>query len=252
MTQLSKGANAPLPTASVRVELRWTVGSGVPDLDVSALLLTDAGRVRDDDDFVFYNQPRHGSGAVTHLGKHLLGTAANGTGVDAVGVDTAALEPGIHRVVVTASTDGAPFSRVTGLHLRVVDTSGGPDGPEVARFDVDDLTTETAVVFGEVYRRGGAWKVRAVGQGYATGLAGLATDYGITVDDEEPTPAPQPPPTSTRAPAPTPPARSTGTAPAWDPARREPASAPALHEAPRPGQQAAAAPPRELYEAPRP
>ncbi|MEO6881697.1 MAG: TerD family protein [Mycobacteriaceae bacterium] len=240
MTQMSKGANAPLTTGSVRVELRWTPSAGAPDVDASALLLTGSGTVRNDDDFVFYNQPRHPAGAVTHLGKHL----ADGGGVDAIGIEITQLESSIDRVVVAASTDGGPFGAVPGLHLRVVDTSSGPDGPELLRFDITDAATETAFVFGEVYRRAGAWKFRAVGQGYASGLAGLATDYGITVDDE-PEPVTAAPPAAAAPPTPS-------SAPAWDPARRTAAPAPQLYDAPRPGQHASTAPPSPMYPAPLP
>ena len=241
MTQMSKGSNVPLATAALRIELHWTPGPGVPDVDASALLVTDTGKVRSDADFVFYNQPRHASGAVVHLGKH--------PGVDAVSVGTARLEPAVDKVVVAASSDGGSFGQVPGLHLRVVDTTGGPDGPEVLRFDITDATTETAYVFGEVYRRGTEWKFRAVGQGYDTGLAGLATDYGISVDDEPAAvAAPVPPPRAT-------PGAPAGAAPPYSPPGtpgHAPAPAPRLYEAPAPGQRpAAAAPPPPMYEAPR-
>ena len=186
MTQMSKGSNVAVASAALRVELHWTPGPGVPDVDASALLVTGNGKVRSDADFVFYNQPRHASGAVAHLGKH--------SGVDAVSVGTGALETAIDKVVIAASSDGGTFGEVPGLHLRVVDTSGGPDGPELLRFDITDATSETAFVFGEVYRRGSSWKFRAVGQGYATGLAGLAAEFGISVDDDAvPLATPTPP-----------------------------------------------------------
>ncbi|GHB57136.1 hypothetical protein GCM10010347_29110 [Streptomyces cirratus] len=178
MTILSKGANLPVGSASVRAVLGWSAGPGVPDVDASALLLTDSGRVRSDGDFVFYNQPRHASGAVRHLGKQ--------PGADTLDVDLATLEPEIRRVVLCASAEGGSFGRVPGLHLRLLDAASGT---ELARFDMT-ADTETAYVSGELYRRAGAWKFRAVGQGYASGLAGLATDFGITVDDRLPAPAP--------------------------------------------------------------
>ncbi len=166
---MHKGANTPISAHSVRVTLGWASGPGVPAVDVSALL-TASGKVRSDDDFVFYNQPRHASGAVAHEGNSL-----------AVALDR--VEPAIDKVVIAASADGGTFGQVHGLHVRVT----GPDGAELARFDTT-ATTETAFVLGELYRRDGAWKFRAVGQGYASGLAGLATDFGITVDDA-PTPS---------------------------------------------------------------
>ncbi|MFJ8110174.1 VWA domain-containing protein [Streptomyces sp. NPDC096132] len=173
---MSKGANLPVDSPAVRVELSWSEGTGGPDVDASALLLTAAGRVRDDGDFVFYNQPRHASGAVTHLGKGRAG----GVVTDTVEVDLRSLESAIERVALCASADGGTFGQVAGLTLRLL----GPDGrSELARFEMR-AETETAFIGGELYLREGRWKFRAVGQGYASGLAGLATDFGITVDEE--------------------------------------------------------------------
>ncbi|WP_190109745.1 TerD family protein [Streptomyces cinnamoneus] len=198
-----KGANVRIPAQVVRIELGWRTGPGVPDVDASALLLT-SGRVRSDADFVFYNQPRHPSGAVRHEGKR-----SDGAGVrETLTVDLGALEAAVGSVVIAASADGAVFGQVPGLHIRVLDAAGGA---ELARFDSRDATVETAFVLGELYRRQGQWKFRAVGQGYSSGLHGLATDYGITVDD----PAPAPPP---RATAPAPPPRATAPAPPPRPA----------------------------------
>lgn len=175
---MSKGSNLPVDAQAVRVELAWAAGAGVPDIDGSALLLTEAGRVRDDGDFVFYNQPRHTSGAVTHLGKR----SAAGAATDTVEVDLRLLEPAVERVVLCASSDGGTFGQVPELVLRLIDAG---TGAEIARFDMV-AGTETAFIGGELYRRQGKWKFRAVGQGYASGLAGLATDFGITVDDTPP------------------------------------------------------------------
>ncbi|WP_241683061.1 TerD family protein [Actinomadura sp. J1-007] len=161
---LQKGANTPVPVPSVRVELGWQGGPGVPDADASALLLAETGRVRSDDDFVFYNQPAHSSGAVRHEGKQQGPTV-----LDVLAVDLARVEPGIDRIVIAASSDGGTFGQFQGLYVRVVDAAAGT---EVARFDSSGATTETAFVLGELYRRQGAWKFRAVGQGYDTGLAG--------------------------------------------------------------------------------
>ncbi|MZD55582.1 VWA domain-containing protein [Streptomyces sp. SID5606] len=195
-TSLSKGANLAVDSPAVRAELVWTAGPGVPDIDVSALLLTSAGRVRDDGDLVFYNQPRHTSGAVGHLSKR---TGAHpGVTVDAVEVDLLSVEPAVDRIVLCASADGGTFGNVPGLSLRLLDAASGT---ELARFDMT-AGTETALVGGELYRRQGKWKFRAVGQGYATGLAGLATDFGITVDDAPLTPTPTPTPTPTQPSAP--------------------------------------------------
>ncbi|QNS07767.1 TerD family protein [Streptomyces xanthii] len=188
---MAKGSNVAVPAPAVRVELGWRSGPGVPDADASALLLV-AGKVRSDADFVFYNQPVHSSGAVRHEGKN----ASAGAVTDTLAVDLARVEPGIERIVLAASADGGAFGQVPGLYVRVLDAAGGA---ELARFDSTDATVETAFVLGELYRRQGAWKFRAVGQGYSTGLEGLATDYGITVD--EPQHAAPPPPPAPQAPA---------------------------------------------------
>lgn len=202
---MPKGSNVPVPTTALRVELGWRSGPGVPDADASALLLV-SGRVRSDGDFVFYNQPEHSSGAVRHEGKR----DAGGQVTDTLLVDLARVEPAIETVVLAASTDGGPFGQVPGLYVRVLDAQRGT---EVARFDSADATVETAFVLGEFYRRQGAWKFRAVGQGYSSGLEGLATDYGITVDEPQhaapPAAQPAAPPVTMARPAaqpvPTPP-----------------------------------------------
>lgn len=189
-----KGANTPVPARQVRVELGWSSGPGVPDVDASALLLA-SGKVRSDADFVFYNQPAHASGAVRHEGKR---TAAGGV-TDEVSVDLARVEPAIERIVLAASADAGSFGQVPGLYIRVLDASSGA---EIARYESQDATVETAFVLGELYRRQGAWKFRAVGQGYSTGLGGLATDFGITVDEpQRPAPVQAAPPAPVVAPA---------------------------------------------------
>ncbi|MGW6206135.1 VWA domain-containing protein [Streptomyces sp. NPDC055089] len=195
MTTLSRGANMPVTASTVRAVLGWSPGPGVPDVDASALLLTGSGRVRSDDDFVFYNQPRHASGAVRHLGKR--------AGADSLDVDLNGLGPDIERVALCASADGGTFGQVPGLQLRLFDAASGT---ELARFDME-AGAETAYVSGELYRRAGGWKFRAVGQGYADGLAGLATDFGISVDEERSSPGPAAPhraPVRPAAPAPAP------------------------------------------------
>lgn len=192
---MPKGSNVPVPAPAVRIEIGWQSGPGVPDADASALLLA-AGKVRSDADFVFYNQPAHASGAVRYEGKQ----PANGQVTDAVSVDLTRVEDGIETVVLAASADGGTFGQIPGLHIRVLDAGSGA---ELARYDSGDATSETAFVLGELYRRQGAWKFRAVGQGYSSGLAGLATDFGISVD--EPQEAPAPPPPVAQAPAPVPP-----------------------------------------------
>lgn len=193
---MSKGSNVVVAAPAVRIELGWRSGAGVPDADASALLLV-SGKVRSDADFVFYNQSAHASGAVRHEGKR----SADGQVTDTISVDLARVEPAIENVVLAASSDGGSFGQVPGLYIRVLDAA---NGAEIARYDSADASVETAFVLGELYRRQGAWKFRAVGQGYGSGLAGLATDYGITVDEPQtpaPTPAPAPAPAVTPAPA---------------------------------------------------
>ncbi|MYW30034.1 TerD family protein, partial [Streptomyces sp. SID2119] len=192
---MQKGTNVPVPAGTVRVELGWRAAAGTPDVDGSALLLV-SGKVRDDADFVFYNQPAHASGAVRHEGKRTTGDGVT----DTLLVDFGRVEPAIDRIIVAASADGGSFGRVSGLYVRVVDAAGGA---ELARFDSTDATIETAFILGELYRRQGAWKFRAVGQGYSSGLEGLATDFGISVD--EPQQAASPAPVRPAAPAPVPP-----------------------------------------------
>ncbi|QFQ95378.1 Tellurium resistance [Streptomyces phaeolivaceus] len=204
---MPKGSNTAVPTAALRVELGRRSGPGVPDTDASALLLV-GGKVRSDADFVFYNQPAHSSGAVRHEGKRNAGDQVT----ESLLVDLARVEPAVETVVVAASADGGTFGRVPGLYIRVLDERAGT---EIARYDSTDAGAETAFVLGEFYRRQGAWKFRAVGQGYSSGLEGLATDFGITVDEPRqtaaapaPVAAPVAPPVTVRppvTPAPPPP-----------------------------------------------
>ncbi|MFF2652576.1 TerD family protein [Streptomyces sp. NPDC058045] len=196
---MPKGSNVMVPAQAVRIELNWHTGPGIPDADASALLLAD-GRVRSDADFVFYNQPQHSSGAVRHEGKRTQG----GSATDTLQVELGRVEPGIERIVIAASADGGSFGQVPGLSVRVLDAAAGS---EIARYESTDAGVETAFILGELYRRQGSWKFRAVGQGYSTGLAGLATDFGITVDEpQRPAPqAPAPQPPAPQAPTPPPP-----------------------------------------------
>ena len=196
MTAMTPGSNLPLPVPNVTVD----VSAPVP-LDVSGLLLAADGKVRSDDDFVFYNQP-NGPG-VTHR-------AGGGSGPDSVTVDTTAVPEGIEKIVVTASL-GAPGTTFAGTEPTATVRSAA-DGSVLATFTPPQLGTETALVVVEVYRRGGAWKVRAVGQGYADGLAGIATDFGVSVE-EPAAPAPQAP-AAPPQPAAAPPAPAAAAAPA--------------------------------------
>ncbi|MFE2147807.1 TerD family protein, partial [Streptomyces sp. NPDC059456] len=177
---MQKGSNIPVTAMAVRAVLRWTGGPEVPDVDASALLVGPDGRVRSDEDFVFYNQPRHPSGAVWRLGKKQIGEAIT----DAVQADLRAVPPVVDRILVVASAEDVPFQQVQDLRILLYDatTSGGSE--PLAFFDVHPETgAETALICGEVYRRGDGWKFRALGEGYSNGLVGLATDHGISVDE---------------------------------------------------------------------
>jgi len=198
---MAKGANISLTAAAVRAVLRWSAAPGSPDVDASALLVGADGKVRSDADFVFYNQPRHPSGVVRHLPKQR--TANGGRVSDAVEVDLAKLPPEVDRVVVAGSAEGGSFPAVTDLRVLLHDVAAAEGAEAIAEFSVTDTGDVSALVAAELYRRGGVWKFRAVGQGYASGLIGLATDFGITVEDEaaaaperseaEPEPAPAAP-----------------------------------------------------------
>lgn len=214
---MSKGSNAPVPTTALRVELGWRSGPGIPDADASALLLAE-GKVRSDGDFVFYNQPSHASGAVRHEGKRNAG----GRVTDSLLVDLARVEGAVERVVLAASADGGTFGQVPDLYIEVQDAGRGG---VVARFDSAGATVETAFVLGEFYRRQGGWKFRAVGQGYSSGLEGLATDFGITVDEPQHPAPPAAPPVAPPVTMPPP------TAP---PAHLPPPSGPPVHLPPPP------------------
>ncbi|MFJ7081994.1 TerD family protein [Streptomyces griseus] len=176
-----KGSNVPVDAAAVRAVLRWTPGAGVPDVDASALLLGASGRVRSDEDFVFYNQPRHPSGLVRRLPKRSVPEGLT----DTIEADLGALDASVDQVVIAASSDGAAFEQVPDLRILLFDAAFA-DGDPLAVFDVRPETgEETAIICGELYRRGEGWKFRAVGQGYPTGLIGLATAFGISVDESE-------------------------------------------------------------------
>ncbi|WP_187283390.1 TerD family protein [Streptomyces sp. t39] len=210
MTAMTPGSNIPLTVARVAVDVAAPVR-----LDVSGLLLTADGKVRSDDDFIFYNQPQ-GPGVTYRSG--------GGTAPDAIVVDTAAVPPGIEKIVVTASPDAAGQT-FQGIEPTAT-IRGADDGSALATFTPPRLGAETALVIVEIYRRNGVWKARAVGQGYADGLAGIATDFGVSVD-EEPAAAPaQPAPTQ---PAPVRPA------PVADPRVAAVPPPPAAPPAPAPG-----------------
>ncbi|BDD84839.1 hypothetical protein TPB0596_46020 [Tsukamurella pulmonis] len=195
MTALSKGQNGPLPAGPVTV----TVELPAP-ADVSALLVTDAGKVRSDADFVFFNQPTGPGVSLTNGALRIDGAA--------VPADIAQV-----RVAITLDDASASFGRFGAPVARVSDGAGAP----LYEYPIDGLTSESVVIAVEVYRRGADWKVRAVGQGYAGGFADLVRDHGVSVDD-----APAPPPAAQQAP-PAPAAPSTPAPPA--PAQQPPAAA---------------------------
>ncbi|TLS47240.1 TerD family protein [Streptomyces montanus] len=176
-----KGSNVPLDAAAVRAVLRWAPGQGVPDVDASALLLGPDGRVRSDEDFVFYNQPRHPSGKVWRLGKKRVAEGLT----DTIQSDLAAVDNGVGRILLVASADGVTFDRVRALRILLYDAALA-DAEPLAYFDIKPETgEETALICGELYRRGDGWKFRALGEGYSNGLEGLASDFGISVDESE-------------------------------------------------------------------
>ena len=173
---LLKGQNAPLPTEVNRLRLVVAWDHGGQDVDASALLLGEDGRVRSDEDFVFYNQPSDPEGAVTYLG----GSATESGSQQGLAVDLESVRADVATIAVTASVNNESFGSLAGLRLLVL----GATGELLASHELTGLGSETALLLGEVYRRGERWKVRAVGQGWSSGLAGLAQDFGVTVADD--------------------------------------------------------------------
>ncbi|MCX4749313.1 TerD family protein [Kitasatospora sp. NBC_01287] len=187
---LSKGGNVSLTKeapglTAVLVGLGWdarTTTGAEFDLDASALLCTEQGKVAKDSDFVFFNNLKSQDGSVEHTGDNLTG---EGEGDDEViKVDLSAVPASIAKIVFPVSIYDAEtrlqsFGQVRNAYIRVVNQSGGQ---EIARYDLsEDASTETAMVFGELYRNGAEWKFRAIGQGYASGLRGIAQDFGVNV-----------------------------------------------------------------------
>ncbi|KOV76308.1 stress response protein, TerZ- and CABP1 [Streptomyces sp. NRRL WC-3618] len=177
-----KGANVSLAAlsedvGSVMVRLSWSSPTGEGDADVSVLLLTADGKVRSDGDFYFYNNPVAADGSVQLLGK---APTADGN-EDRITFDLTAIPADAERIVVAASRyEGARFSDLHDLCLTLADGAG----ESLLRFSVENPGEVGALLFGELYRRGGDWKFRAIGQGYESGLAGLATDFGVDIDDD--------------------------------------------------------------------
>ena len=184
---LAKGNNLSLTKTSpgltvATVGLGWdprTTSGEAFDLDASALLVGPAGKVRSSADFIFYNQTEAADGSVKHLGDNRSGA---GDGDDEqISIDLQSVSADVDRVVIAVSIDQADerrqnFGQVRGAYCRVLDQ----DDKEIVRFDLsEDAAPETAMVFAEVYRSGSEWKFKAVGQGYTTGLAGIAGDFGV-------------------------------------------------------------------------
>ncbi len=187
---LSKGGNVSLSKEApglknIVIGLGWdtrsTDGSDF-DLDASLFILKEDGKVRNDSDFIFYNNKTSSDGAVEHLGDNLTGEGAGDdeqikVNLDAVPQDVANLSVGV--TIHEADQRRQNFGMVSNAFIRVIN---GADNSEIARYDLsEDASTETAMVFGEVYRRGGEWKFKAVGQGFAGGLGPLARNYGVNV-----------------------------------------------------------------------
>lgn len=187
---LSKGGNVSLTKeapglTAVTVGLGWdarsTTGTDF-DLDASAIMAGASGKVLSDGHFVFFNNLKSVDGSVEHTGDNLTG---EGDGDDEqISVNLATVPPEVDKIVFPVSIYDAAarsqsFGQVRNAFIRVINQAGGT---EIARFDLsEDASTETAMVFGELYRNGAEWKFRAVGQGYAEGLVGIARDFGVGV-----------------------------------------------------------------------
>ncbi|MBF0125431.1 MAG: TerD family protein [Magnetococcales bacterium] len=188
---LSKGGNVSLSKEApgltkIAVGLGWDVRAtdgGDFDLDASAFLLKADGKVRDDSDFIFYNQLQSKDGSVTHTGDNRTGV---GEGDDeTIKINLATVAADIQKIafaVTIHEADGRrqSFGMVANAFIRVVNDDGS--NKELARYDLsEDSSTETAMIFGEVYRHNSEWKFRAVGQGFKGGLGPLANNYGVNI-----------------------------------------------------------------------
>ena len=187
---LTKGGNVNLSKeapnlTNMAVGLGWnpraTDGQAF-DLDAVAFLVNESGKVRTDADFIFFNNLKSSDGSVEHTGDNRTG---EGDGDDEViKVDLSKVPADVSKVVFCAVIyDGQArnqnFGQVANAYIRIVNTQGGA---EVARYDLsEDSSTETAMIFGELYKNNGEWKFRAVGQGFAGGLGPLAASYGVAV-----------------------------------------------------------------------
>ncbi|MGD8106075.1 TerD family protein [Pantoea sp. FN0302] len=185
---LSKGGNVSLAKVdpslkNVKIGLGWDTRSTDGqdfDLDASAFLLTDAGKVRGDNDFIFYNNLKSSDGSVTHTGDNRTG---EGEGDDeSLVIELNRVPQEVTKIVFVVTIHDAAarrqsFGQVANAFIRLVNND---TNVEAARYDLsEDASTETAMLFGELYRHAGEWKFRAVGQGYAGGLASVCAQYGI-------------------------------------------------------------------------
>jgi tellurium resistance protein TerD len=187
---LQKGQNVSLSKQApglkkVRFGLGWdaraTDGAAF-DLDTSAFVLDASGKVLSDQHFVFYNNPKDPSGAVTHQGDNLTGA---GSGDDeSVVIDLGLMAPNAAKVTFVVTIHDAEarkqtFGQVSNAYIRALNADGDQ---EIARYDLsEDASIETAMIFGELYRNNEEWKFKAIGQGYAGGLAAVARDYGVSL-----------------------------------------------------------------------
>ncbi|OBK27467.1 chemical-damaging agent resistance protein C [Mycobacterium asiaticum] len=189
--KLAKGGNVSLAKqapnlTAVAVGLGWharaTAGADF-DLDASAFATGPNKKVLSDSHFVFYNNPYSPERTIEHTGDDLVG--GSGGDDEVINVDLANTPPAITNIFFSVSIHDADnrrqnFGQVTNAYIRVVDQA---TTLELARFDLtEDASTETAMIFGELYRHTGEWKFRAIGQGYASGLRGIAVDYGVNVE----------------------------------------------------------------------
>ena len=187
---LSKGGNVSLTKEApglknIRVGLGWDVRlteGAAFDLDASVFMLNPAGKVRSDADMIFYNNLKSVDGSVEHLGDNLTGVGEGDDEVINVALDKVPTDVEKLAFVITiheAETRKQNFGMVSKAFARIVNDVGGT---ELARFDLtEDMSTETAMIVGEVYRHANEWKFRAVGQGHAGGLGALAKNYGVSV-----------------------------------------------------------------------
>lgn len=180
---ITKGQNIPVEAAAVRIVVGWKDTEFAPEVHVCALLLCP-NMVRSDDDFVTPQNKVHRSGTVRYTGD----TTIDGVKAGNLLVALAGMDPPVQRVAVVGSAVGGYFGQLSDLHIRVMGATGTDD---IVRFDTRETGRERVFVLGELYRRDAGWKFRAVGQGYRSGLAGLANDFGLTPPlDDGPPPEP--------------------------------------------------------------